>query len=219
MPEAPASPTGMSVPTVILPAMGRGIPSSLRESAEFQGGIVTRKQALSAGLSAGEIVSKFRYARWQVVYRGVYATFTGPLCREARLWAAILYAGRGAELSYETAAEFYGLAARRAPLIHVSVPASRRVQPAPGLSIHVSARAGATRFPRGVLPRTSVADTILDLAEAASGIGEIQRIVVRAIERGLTGEGELRVSARKRRRLRWRAEFGEIVAAAARQPA
>ncbi|HEX8008830.1 MAG TPA: type IV toxin-antitoxin system AbiEi family antitoxin domain-containing protein, partial [Trebonia sp.] len=138
--------------------MGSDIPRSLRELARFQGGVVTRKQALAAGISTGAIVSKLKYARWRQIYRGVYATFTGPVSREAGLWAAVLYAGKGAELSHETAAELHGLTDRPAPLIHVTVPAGRRVRPVPGLVIHLSARARNTCFPRGVLPHTFVED-------------------------------------------------------------
>ena len=46
---------------------------------------------------------------WQRLYPAVYATFTGKLSREGRLWAAVLTAGPGAVLSHETAAEIHRL--------------------------------------------------------------------------------------------------------------
>lgn len=198
--------------------MGSEIPPSLREIAHIQGGIVTRKQAIRAGLSSGVIISKLKYGRWQQVYRGVYATFSGPLSRTARLWAAVLYAGNGAELSYETAAELHGLVRRPCPLIHVSIPASRRVHGAPGVVIHVSARAGATRFHRGEIPHTPVDDTIIDLVDAANSLDDVREVVNRAITRRITTDWPLRAAARKRKRMRWRREFGEIVATASSGP-
>jgi len=48
---------------------------------------------------------RLKSAKWRRVQRGVYATFTGPVHREARLWAALRRAGPGAMLSHETAAE------------------------------------------------------------------------------------------------------------------
>jgi hypothetical protein len=91
------------------------------------GGVITRDQALRAGLSRNAIVSRLRYGRWSLIYRGVYATFTGPIARDAALWAVALYAGPGARLSHETAAELIRLTDRPSPLIHVTIAAKRRV--------------------------------------------------------------------------------------------
>src|SRR5215469_5928903 len=103
--------------------MSNGIPSRLREEARFQAGVVTRRQTLRAGLSAGALKWQLTRGTWRQIYLGVYATFTGPMSREAQLWAAVLYAGKGAQLSHETAAELNGLTERRSPLIHVTIPA------------------------------------------------------------------------------------------------
>jgi hypothetical protein len=195
--------------------MNSNIPRSLCELARFQGGVVTRKQALAAGLSTGVIVSKLKYARWRQLYRGIYATFTGPVSREARLWAAVLYAGKGAELSHETAAELHGLTDWPALSIHVTVPASRRVQPAPGLVIHLSARARNVWFPRGVPPHTFVEDTVLDLVHAADSFDDVCGWVTRAFGRRLTSVGPLLATMSQRKKLRWRAELEGLVRAAA----
>jgi hypothetical protein len=194
--------------------MGSQIPPLLRDIAQFQDGIVTRRQALDAGLSTGAIVSKLRSGRWRQLYRGVYATFTGPVPRRARLWAAVGYAGPGAELSHETAAELHGFAARRSSVIHVSIPPNRRVQPVRGLLIHLSSRAGLARFPRPVLPHTSVENTILDLVDSAVNFDDVCGWVTRAFGCGLTSDTALRMAARNRKKLRWRLEFGEILTAA-----
>src|SRR5215472_16587099 len=118
--------------------MRNEITRELAELARLQAGVVTRQQVLGAGLSTGTIVARVRHGRWRQVHRGVYATFTGPVSRQAQLWAAVLYAGTGARLSHETAAELHGLSGRRSSLIHVTVPANRRVRPAKGLVIHIS---------------------------------------------------------------------------------
>ena len=72
---------------------------------------------------------------------GVYATFTGIPGRGARLWAAVLSAGPGAVLSYQTAAELHGLADKPTNPIHVTVPRERHVLAAEGVSLHRSGRA------------------------------------------------------------------------------
>jgi hypothetical protein len=78
--------------------MGDVIPQALRGSARDQAGVVTRQQALGAGMSDGAIVARIKFGRWQRVHFGVYATFTGPMTRDAQLWAAVLAAGPGAQL-------------------------------------------------------------------------------------------------------------------------
>ena len=115
------------MPRVTLNAVARQIPPRLLELAEMQCGVVTKQQAIAAGLSRSVIASHVRYGRWQRLRPGVYATFTGSPSRLAASWAAVLSAGRGAMLSYQTAAELAGLMARPSALIHVTIPADRRV--------------------------------------------------------------------------------------------
>src|SRR6202020_216556 len=116
------------------------LPEVLREQAESQRGVVTRRQALRAGLTRSAIGTQIGTGRWQRIYPGVLATFSGEPGREALLWAAVLRAGPGAALSHETAAELHGLARKPEQLIYLAVPASRRVEPVPGLVIRRSAR-------------------------------------------------------------------------------
>lgn len=182
----------------------------------YQAGIVTRAQAHRAGLSDKAIVHRVASGRWQRTYPGVYATFSGPLPRQARLWAAVLYAGPGAVLSHETAAEFQRLLDKPAPLIHVTVPAVRRVAIQQGLKVHISRRALADRrFPAGVLPQTLVDDTLLDLIDQAEKFDEVCALVTRAFGRQLTSAGRLRATAHMRKRLRWRGDVDALITEAA----
>src|SRR5215472_8397115 len=197
----------MSVPAVILTGMSNEMPPRLRELVRLQAGVVTRQQAIDSGLSVGAINSKVRFARWRSIYRGVYATFSGPIAREAQLWAAVLYAGKGAQLSHETAAELNRLSDRQSSSIHVSIPAARRVRPVKGIVIHRSSHIdGGARFPRGVIPHTLTEETIIDLV-----IGW----VTAGFGKRLTGEGPLRRTLSTRQKLRWRDRLDGIVAAAA----
>jgi hypothetical protein len=196
--------------------MKETIPSRLLDQADWQAGLITRGQALDAGLSSSAIRSKVARARWQQVHRGVYATFTGALTQDARLWAAVLYAGPGARLSRESAAEVIRLLDRRAPFIHVTVPASRRVKAPPGVAIHMSGREGAGwRFARGVPPHTLAEETVLDLVHGADDLNDVIAYVTGAFGRRLTSEERLLAEAAARPRLRWRGELEQIIAAAA----
>ncbi|MBV9380333.1 MAG: hypothetical protein JOY82_26010 [Streptosporangiaceae bacterium] len=195
--------------------MNGNVPGTLREIAALQHGVVSRQQALRAGLSADVIKSKIRNERWQHLQRGAYALFTGPPDRGARLWAAVLSAGPGAVLSHQTAAELQQLDGGEAPTIHVTVPTERRVRAAPGLVVYRSARVAGMRFPPGALPQTWIEDTILDLTQSAETFDDACRWVTRAFGKGLTNEGKLRAALRQRRKLRWRSRLDELITAAA----
>jgi len=180
----------LSVPGGILGGMSNEIPPGLSDAARFQAGVVSRRQALTSGMSHSAIASKVKCGRWRQVYPGVYATFSGAVGRDAQLWAAVLYAGKGAQLSHETAAEVNGLTERQSRLIHVSIPADRRVSPPNGVEIHLSAYLDVkARFPRGVVPHTLVEETVIDLVQTADSFDEACGWVTAAFGRRLTGEG------------------------------
>ena len=80
-------------------------------------------------MSPAAIAARIKSGRWRRIHAGVYATFTGAMTRDAYLWAAVLAAGPGAQLSHQTAAEIHRLTDRPAPDIHVSIPANRRITP------------------------------------------------------------------------------------------
>src|SRR6266567_4210203 len=167
--------------------MGDGIPVGLRQQARLQAGVITSKQALRAGLSRNAIVSKVRNGRWRRIYCGVYVTFTGPLTRDSQLWAAVLFAGMGAKLSHETAAEILRLTDRRSPLIHVTIPADRRVIAPQGVVIHISSSVvRGWRFARGIPPHTFAEETIIDLVHAATDLDAVIAYVTGAFGRNLT---------------------------------
>jgi hypothetical protein len=183
----------------------------------YQAGVITRAQAHESGLSDDTIAHRVASGRWQRIYPGVYTTFSGPLPRQARLWAAVLYAGPGAVLSHETAAEFQRLVDNRSPHIHLTVTAARRVAIQRGLKIHISQRIlGDRGFPVGVLPQTLVDDTLLDLIDEAQTFDDVCALVTRAFGRKLTSEGRLRATAHMRKRLRWRSDVDVLITEAAR---
>jgi hypothetical protein len=184
-----------------------------------QSGVITRTQALAAGVTRGAIRAHLAARRWQRVRPGVYATFSGPVPRLARLWAAVLAAGPGAILSHESAAELVGLldapetpsrvadrsGSKRGPdnqRIHVTVPHGRKVVAIPGVVVHRSRNIESLRHPSREPPQTRVEQTVLDLAGAARGLEEAYGILARAVNARLTTPAHLLDAMRRRRRLR-----------------
>jgi hypothetical protein len=92
--------------------------------AELQNGILTRSQALAAGVTDKVIAVQVKRGRWQRLHRGVYATFSGTLSWDCLLWAAVLRAGPRAVLSHQTAARLWGLPGAESSAIHSRCPAA-----------------------------------------------------------------------------------------------
>ena len=206
----------MSVAVAILIRMGDVIPPGLRTLARDQAGVIARRQALDAGMSVGAINARVRFGRWRRVHLGVYATFTGPMSRGAQLWAAVLTAGPGAQLSHESAAEIIRLTDRRSALIHVTIPANRRVIAPKGMKIHMSSHLrGGWRFAGGIPPHTFAEQTVIDLVHAADNLDDVIACVTGAFGRKLTDADRLRREAAARSKLRWRADLDEVILAAA----
>lgn len=153
---------------------------------------------------------------WQRIYPGVYATFTGPLTRESRLWAVLLHAGPRALLSHETAAELLGLTDRSSATVHVTIPHGTSLVPPPGVTVHKTRCAlPRWRFARGVPPHTMTEDTVIDLVNAATKLDEAVGWVTAAFARRLTSERVLRQAIAARPRVRWRREIDQVITLAA----
>lgn len=153
-----------------------------------------------------------RAGRWRPVRRGVYATFSGPLSRSTQIWAALLYAGDGATLSHETAAEMWGFADQPSTLIHVSVPRHRRVVDQPGLRIHLAGWLERSRHPVRTPPVTRVEETVLDLADVADSMSEVVLWVTRACQRRRSTPARLLQALQARKKARWRVVIRSMLA-------
>jgi very-short-patch-repair endonuclease len=193
--------------------MDYDIPATAAAIASWQAGAISRHQLLDAGLSSQMITTYLERRRWQMLFRGVYAAFNGPPPRETWLWAAVLRVGDGAVLSHQTAAELHGLIGSPADAIFVTVPASRRVT-ARGLIIRTSGRIGQAKQPNRDPPRTSVEETVLDLAQLAGTFDEVCGWITKACAKRLTTEEKLRAALAMRKKIRWRNELTDILAAA-----
>ena len=193
--------------------MSYDIPAAAAEIARRQAGAISRQQLLDAGLTSQMIATRLEHQRWRMLYRGVYAVFTGPPPRESWLWAAVLRAGPGAVLSHLTAAEMHGLLDAPADAIFVTIPSTRRVK-TPGIVVCTSSRVEeATQSSREPL-RTTVEETVLDLTQLAWTFDDACGWITRACGRRLTTAEKLRSALAARRKMRWRAEIGDVLAAA-----
>ncbi len=191
--------------------MNEATSDELRELLSRQGGVLSRNQAVAAGLASTVIDNRLRSGRWQQLQRGVYATFTGTPDRDALCWAALLRCGTSAVLSHQTAAEYSGLTSRQSPRIHVTVGSSQQVTGLKGVLLHRSRGAASTTHPTALPPRTRVEDTALDLTQTAASFDDAFGWLCRAVGRRLTTPDRLRAALAARSRVRWRADLSEAL--------
>jgi very-short-patch-repair endonuclease len=133
----------------------------LARLAARQHGVVARRQALAAGLTAKMLERRLESGRLLILHRGVYAVGHAQLRREGRWLAAVLAAGRGAVLSHRTAAALYGIRPLRSRVVDVSTPRQRRVD---GVRAHRAMLPVEDVTTRDGIPVTTVARTLVDLA-------------------------------------------------------
>jgi hypothetical protein len=188
--------------------MTRAIPAAVRDLLEVQAGVLSRAQALRAGMTDKQVKAAWRSGRWQRLHAGVYAAFSGEPGRAAMLWAALLRAGPMAGLSHHSAAELYGLVATPAPAIHVMVPAGRQIAPTSGVIVHYSSLVARTRHPVLLPPRTRVEETVLDLAYSAESLDAALSWVLRGCASRRTTPDRIAAAMERRARMRWRTELG-----------
>ena len=193
--------------------MSYDIPATADPIAQSQSGAVSRPQLLEAGITSKLINARLKRQRWQQLYWGVYAVFTGPVPRETELWAALLRAGPGAALSHLTAAELHGLIDYPGESIHVTVPSTRRVT-MHGVVVRMSSRIAEATHPGREPPRTTIEETVFDLIELAHTFDDACGWITRAVGRRLTTAERLTEALRLRKQIRWRTTLEDILAAA-----
>ena len=136
--------------------------------------VISRRQALAAGLTPADVRRLLRRRQWVTVHPGVYITHTGTLTWQQRAWAAVLYAPPAA-LTHQSAlraAEGPGRSRDEGP-IHVAIERDRRVGRLPGVRWHrtadLSPRVQWSRRP----PRIGYEDAVLDLAGDGSRLAAV----------------------------------------------
>lgn len=143
-----------------------------------QHGAVETQQLAALGVTADAIAANVDAGRWRALLPRVYTTTTGLPPRPTKLQAALLYAGSWALLSHRTAAEEWGMVPVSEGPVHVTVPyGCSAISQLPEVVVHRS-RAFAYIAVASVPPRTSQADTVLDLAVAEPSAREAMRRLV-----------------------------------------
>ena len=170
-----------------------------------QAGVVTRAQALEAGLSQGAVRAHLAAGRWESrCTRGSTGRSRARHLDRRGCGPPCCGPGPGAVLSHESAAELSGLVDEARDPVHVTVPTDRRVRHIPGVIVHRSPSLADATQPGPALARTRIEETVVDLATAARRQESAVGWVTRACGRRLTTPPRIRDVIMRRRRVRWR---------------
>ena len=146
----------------------QSVPPILLALASRQGGVVSRQQCLTAGLSPRALERLLADGSWVRVGQGVYVVHGQPVGFVGRCWASVLAGGESAVIGFEAAGRLHGLSVEEPGVVDVFVPRPHRQQPmAPWLFVT------AQRRGRGEPPRTSLEDTVLDIASRMGRDGDL----------------------------------------------
>ncbi len=152
-----------------------------------QDGVLTRRQALAAGMTDAALRHAARPGgTWQRLDRGLYVAFTGDLALRQRLRAALLVAGPGAVLSGAHACRAHGL--RYVPELEpplVLVPSSRRVAPSSLVVVRRTRQVPAPRLRAG-LPVAPVERAVVDTCLGQASLRDVRALVCESVQRRLT---------------------------------
>lgn len=160
-------------------------------TAAAQLGLVTMRQALTAGLTMAQVKHRISSGQWMRVSRGVYLLAATPASFEQAVMSVLLAAGPFAVASHRTAAQLWGFRDIRSEVIAITVP-SGAVGRLAGVTYHRTDTLPVdhwTRRPDGIR-LTSPARTLLDLGADATEF-EVERAVNDAVFRKLTDRPSL----------------------------
>jgi hypothetical protein len=172
--------------------MAGGVPPALADTARAQHDVVSREQALAAGMTVSALWHRVRPGgAWRPVVPGVYLTYAGTPAGPQREMAALLHAGPGSVITGGTALARHGLRVPRTETIDVLVPASRIRRSTGFVRIQRSARMPRQTWADGPLVYTLPARAVADLARGLTDRGEVQAVVADALRGGRCTVAEL----------------------------
>lgn len=159
------------------------------KTAAGQLGLISRRQALEAGMTSHQIQNRRRAGWWSVVHPGVYLLGAGSLTWAQRCLAACLLADSAA-LSHRAALVLWGLDGLAEAPVELTVPHGTEIV-AERLLVHRSRRwAEVDRTRHGGIPVSVVPRSLVDCGRYL-GPRQLEKALESALRRRLTNEAEV----------------------------
>lgn len=162
--------------------------------AKQQDGLLTRRQALRS-LTDKQVDRRLRAGGpWQLVARGVIATFTGGLTEQQRRRAALLRVGTHGAITGATALSLYGVrAAPKCPHVHVATLAPHqfaddrftRVETVTRMAIRTVSRLRVVTLAQAVVSACLRLGALDDVRAIAAEVVGPERVTVAEIDQAM----------------------------------
>jgi very-short-patch-repair endonuclease len=150
-----------------------------------QGALITRRQALAAGLTKDAVRHRLSPdGSWRVVLPGVYLGHKGDLTSGQREIAASLYAGRGCVITGSAALRRHGVRVPMSDTVDVLIPSVSRRQSLSFVQIHRTKRMPEGPWRADGLLWAPPARAVADEARCGHGLREVRAFVADAIQQG-----------------------------------
>jgi hypothetical protein len=157
---------------------------ALGQILEQQIDVITRKQALAAGLTAHALRHRLRPGGpWRRLLPGVYVAVTGTPTTIQQQLAAMLYAGRGSVLTGPAALCLHDIRADSSDLVDILVPATRQRRDAAFVRLHRTTRMPKRSWQLGPLRYAPPARAVADTVRGLDDLRDVRAIVADAVQR------------------------------------
>lgn len=178
----------------------------LRNIAESQGGVASRRQVYGCGLTRWHVRGQVRAGRWATIGDQSVCLHCGEPSTVGLRWAAVFQGGPRAHLDGATALVTSGLERFSVDQIRVSVPRGARIRRTPSFDIRQTRRWDAGDIVASGIPRTRPAVAAVRGAMWAASDRQASLLLTMTVQQGLAtprdiGVELLRVRRDKRRRL------------------
>jgi len=164
-----------------------------------QSGLVTRNQALAAGLTEKAVRWRVASGRWLLVHPQVYLAEPGRTGWDVRAVAALLHVGPPVALHGVSAGHAWSLVHRPDDPVEVVVPVTRSGRATHGVRVVRSRRFDARLDPTAWPHRVAAAHTVFDLA-AGHGLDRAIALMAKAVQLRIATADQLRLALAERPR-------------------
>jgi hypothetical protein len=162
-----------------------------------QGDLITRSQALAAGLSKDALRHRLRAdGPWRVVLPGIYLAHNGGLTIGHREIAAVLYAGRGCVITGPAALRRQGVRVPLSDTVDVLIPATTRRLSTGFVQIHRTTRMPDRPWRLDGIRWAPAARAVADAAHGDLEPREVRALVADAVQHGKCTIGQLAAELR-----------------------
>lgn len=182
----------------------------VRELAEQQGGVASRRQLYAHGVTRGEVRGHVRAGRWQLIGDQSVCLHSGPMGDVGMMWAAVFQGGPRAHLDGASALIAGGLERFTWERIRVSVPRGARVRRTALFEIRQTRRWSSDDLVEFGLPRTRPAVAAVRAALWAKTDKQAALVMTMAVQQGLVTPEQLGVELLRVRRDRRRLHLHAI---------